>query len=114
MVSHLQKLMKLGFMSAMELEASQVLEDPAFPAPVEGYMVSFMAFYEQGFGLPPHGFLCSLLRYYGLELHHLTPWGVLHITAFVTLCEAYLGSTLILIYGSTSFRYGVHMILKQS
>jgi hypothetical protein len=30
---------------------------------------------------------------YGLELHHLTPsgGGVLHIAAFVTLCEAYLG-----------------------
>jgi hypothetical protein len=42
--------------------------------------------------VPPHQFLHLLLRwYYGLELHHLTPLGVLHITAFVTLCEAYLG-----------------------
>jgi hypothetical protein len=40
--------------------------------------------------MPPHQFLRSLLRYYGLELHHLTPSGVLHITAFMTLCEAYL------------------------
>jgi hypothetical protein len=52
--------------------------------------VSFMAFYERGFGVPPHQFLHSLLRYYGLELHHVTPSGVLHIAAFVTLCEAYL------------------------
>jgi hypothetical protein len=35
--------------------------------------------------MPPHQFLRSLLRYY------LTPSGVLHIMAFVTLCEAYLG-----------------------
>jgi hypothetical protein len=35
--------------------------------------------------------LHSLLRYYGLKLHRLTPLGVLHIAAFVTLCEAYLG-----------------------
>jgi hypothetical protein len=41
--------------------------------------------------MPSLWFLCSLLRYYDLELHHLTPLGVLHITAFVTLCEAYLG-----------------------
>jgi hypothetical protein len=53
--------------------------------------VSFMAFYERGFGMPLHWFLRSLLRYYGLELHHLTPSGVLHIATFVTLCEAYLG-----------------------
>jgi hypothetical protein len=32
-----------------------------------------------------------LLQYYGLELHNLTPSGVLHIAAFVSLCEAYLG-----------------------
>jgi hypothetical protein len=32
-------------MAAAELEAC-VPEDPAFPAPEEGYMVSFVAFYE--------------------------------------------------------------------
>jgi hypothetical protein len=53
--------------------------------------VSFTMFYEWGFSMPPHRFLRSLLRYYGLELHHLTPSGVLHITAFVTLCEDDLG-----------------------
>jgi hypothetical protein len=53
--------------------------------------VPFVPFYERGFSTPPHRFLRSLLRYYGLELHHLTPSGVLHIEAFVTLCEAYLG-----------------------
>jgi hypothetical protein len=91
MLSHLQKLMMHGFMSAVELVACRVLEDLAFPVPTKGYMVSFMAFYERGFGMPPHQFLRSLLRYYGLELHHLTPSRVQHIVAFVTLCEAYLG-----------------------
>jgi hypothetical protein len=28
---------------------------------------------------------------YGLELHHLTPSGILHVAAFMTLCEAYMG-----------------------
>jgi hypothetical protein len=60
-------------MAVTELEACHVLEDPAFPAPLEGYVVSFVAFYEQGFGMPPHRFLCLLPLYYGLELHHLTP-----------------------------------------
>jgi hypothetical protein len=54
-------------------------------------MVSFTAFYEWGFGMLPHQFLLSLLWCYGLELNHLTPSGVLHIVAFITLCEAYLG-----------------------
>jgi hypothetical protein len=36
-------------------------EDAASPAPVEGYMVSFMTFYEWEFSMPPHRFLLSLL-----------------------------------------------------
>jgi hypothetical protein len=90
-LGHPQKLVKQGFMTAVELGACCVLEDPTFPAPAEGYVVSFMAYYERGFGTPAHQFLCLLLLYYGLELHHLTPSGVLHIAAFMTLCEAYLG-----------------------
>jgi hypothetical protein len=66
-------------------------EDPVFPAPTEGYMVSFMAFCERGFGMPSHWFLCLLLLHYKLELHHQTPSGVLHIVSFVTLREAYQG-----------------------
>jgi hypothetical protein len=49
------------------------------------------AFYKRGFGVPSHQFLRSLLLFYGLELNHLTPSGILHIAAFVTLCEAYMG-----------------------
>jgi hypothetical protein len=85
---HLQKLVKRGFMMAAELTAYCVPEDPMLPALAEGYVVSFMAFYEQGFGTPPQRFHRSLLRHYGLELHDLTPRGVLHIAAFVTQCEA--------------------------
>jgi hypothetical protein len=78
-------------MAAAELEACLVPKDPAFPAPADGYVVSFVAFYEQGFSTTPHRFLHLLLWYYDLELHHLTTLGVLHIAVFVTLCEAYLG-----------------------
>jgi hypothetical protein len=63
-LSHLQKLLKLGFMSAMELEACRVSEDTAFPMHAEGYILSFTTFYERAFNVPPHGFLYSLLCYY--------------------------------------------------
>jgi hypothetical protein len=78
-------------MMAVKLVAYHVLEDPAFPALVEGYMVSFVAFYEWRFGTPSHRFLHSLVQYYGLELHNLTPFGILHIVCFMTSWEAYLG-----------------------
>jgi hypothetical protein len=66
MLGHLQKLDKQGFMTAVELAACHVPVDPALPAPVGGYVVSFVVFYERVFGMPPHRFLLSLLRYYGL------------------------------------------------
>jgi hypothetical protein len=54
MLSHQQKLMKHGFLSAAELETYRLSEDPALTTPADGYMVSFMAFYERGFRAPPH------------------------------------------------------------
>jgi hypothetical protein len=69
----------------------RVAEDPVFLVPAKGYVVSFMAFYERGFSTLSHRFLCSLLQHYGLELHNMSPSGVLHIATFMTLFEAYLG-----------------------
>ena len=40
---------------------------------------------------PSQRFLRGLLHYYGLELQHLNPNGIQHISAFVVLCEGYLG-----------------------
>jgi hypothetical protein len=54
MPDHLQILLSHGFMEVAELEACRVQEDHAFPAPTEGYMVSFVVFYERGFGMPLH------------------------------------------------------------
>jgi hypothetical protein len=90
-LSYLQKLIKHGFLSVAKLETCQLSEDPPLPASADGYVVSFMALYERVFRAPPHQFLRLLMRYYGIKLYHLTPSGVLHITVFVTLCEAYLG-----------------------
>jgi hypothetical protein len=41
--------------------------------------------------LPAHQFLHNLLSYYQIELNQLSPGGILHITAFIALCEALLG-----------------------
>jgi hypothetical protein len=74
-----------------ELATCRVPANPASPALMVGYVAVCSAFYKRGFGALPHGFLRSLLQLYGLELHHLTPLGIRHIAAFVTLCEAYMG-----------------------
>jgi hypothetical protein len=38
-----------------------------------------------------HQFLRSRLQSYCLDLHHLPPSGILHMAAFMALCEAYIG-----------------------
>jgi hypothetical protein len=78
-------------MTAAELATCRVSEDPAYLILAGEYVMACMAFYERGFGMPSYQFLCSLLQFYGLELHQLTPSGILHMAVFVTLCEAYMG-----------------------
>jgi hypothetical protein len=63
----------------------------AVPKPRTGETVVFADFFERGFSVPTHPFFRRLLGYYGLQLHHLNPNGILHISVFITLCEAYLG-----------------------
>jgi hypothetical protein len=78
-------------MIAVELATYRVSEDLTFPTPAGGYIVACTALYERGFSVPSHQFLRSLLQFYGLELYHLTPSGILHMAAFMTLCEVYMG-----------------------
>jgi hypothetical protein len=87
---HLQNLISKGYMIAVEFATCLVPVDHVSPAPTKGYIMVCVGFYEQGFGVLLHRFLHSLLWSYGLELHHLTPLGILHMAAFVTLCEAYI------------------------
>jgi hypothetical protein len=58
---HLQNLVSQGYMTATELVTCRVPKDPASIGPVGGYDVAYTAFYDRGFGVPPHRFLYSLL-----------------------------------------------------
>ena len=56
-----------------------------------GEIVSFVPYFERGLGFPCLFFFSGLLRYYRIQLHHLTPNSFVHISIFVHLCEAFLG-----------------------
>ena len=45
----------------------------------------------RGFGLPASGFPRSFLEFYNLQPHHLTPNAVMLLSAFLSLCEGFLG-----------------------
>jgi hypothetical protein len=78
-------------MTAVKLMTCLVPEDPVSPFLAGGYIMACAAFYEQGFGVQSQRFIHSMLQFYSLELHHLTPTGILHMSAFVSLCEPYMG-----------------------
>jgi hypothetical protein len=61
------------------------------PAPLEGYVVSFVAFHERGLGVPPSHFMRAIPHYYGVELHHLTSNSISQAAIFAAICEGYLG-----------------------
>ena len=84
----------LGTLVADGLVAEGAVRIPGaeqVPAPTADERVCFQAFFLRGFALPIHPFVRGLLYAYQLQLHDLTPNGVLHIACFITLCEGFLG-----------------------
>ncbi|KAK1661141.1 hypothetical protein QYE76_049300 [Lolium multiflorum] len=65
--------------------------EESYPTPPMEYRVSFVDHLIRGLSAPIHPFLRGLLFVYGLQLHHLTPNSILHISIFITLCESFLG-----------------------
>ncbi|KAK1647241.1 hypothetical protein QYE76_065046 [Lolium multiflorum] len=66
-------------------------KEESYPCPPMEYRVSFVDHLIRGLSPPIHDFLRGLLFMYGLQLHHLTPNSILHISIFITLCESFLG-----------------------
>jgi hypothetical protein len=60
-------------------------------APLEGYVVSFVAFHERGLGVPPSQFMWAIPHYYGVEIHHLAPNSISQATIFTAVYEGYFG-----------------------
>lgn len=56
------------------------------PTPRVGEHVIHQEYFEMGLGFPLHNFVRWLLHFYGCQLHHNPPNGVLHITNFKTFC----------------------------
>ncbi|KAK1696404.1 hypothetical protein QYE76_013101 [Lolium multiflorum] len=65
--------------------------EESYPTPPIEYRFSFVDHLIRGLSAPIHDFLPGLLFVYGLQLHHLTPNSILHISIFITLCECFLG-----------------------
>ncbi|KAM0862508.1 hypothetical protein ACQ4PT_045217 [Festuca glaucescens] len=82
-------LKKLGLNK--KKDALRFPSEESYPTPPIEYRVSFVDHLIRGLSAPIHDFLRGLLFVYGLQLHHLTPNSILHISIFITLCECFLG-----------------------
>jgi hypothetical protein len=61
------------------------------PAPGPGKTVVFYAHFPWGFALPVSSFLRLFLDHFRLQPHHIGANTMMILSAFATLCEAYLG-----------------------
>jgi hypothetical protein len=63
----------------------------AAPSPPSGYVLSFVFFHEQGFGVPASRFMRAILHFYEVELHNLNPNSIAQAALFAAVCEGFLG-----------------------
>ena len=90
--AHMEGLVKRGLLRGRTDAAEWLVPDHEdAPASPDGYVVSFALFHERGHVVPPHPFFRGLLHHYQIKLQHLNPNGIQHISAFITMCEGYLG-----------------------
>ena len=61
------------------------------PTSAVGEVVVFNEHFYRGFGLPASAFFAEWLRFFGLQPHHLAPNAFLQLSAFVILCEGFVG-----------------------
>ncbi|KAE8818991.1 hypothetical protein D1007_03196 [Hordeum vulgare] len=61
------------------------------PTPALGEVVVFTEHFYWGFGLPANAFFSEWLRVFGLQPHHVAPNAILQLSAFVILCEGFVG-----------------------
>ena len=88
---NLDFLTKMGTLPALETGEVRLPGDEEAPEPRDNERVLLVDFVLRGISLPIHEFLRGLLFVYGVQLHHLTPNGILHVACFITLCECFLG-----------------------
>src|SRR6185437_7317044 len=63
----------------------------SFPHEGGNESVVFLPHVLRGLGFPISDFFHGLLLHWGVQVHHLTPNSILHISICVHLCESFLG-----------------------
>jgi hypothetical protein len=89
--SDLLHLVDVGVLPTKELCSWRICRGVTVPIEDTHKSVIYVPFLIRGLALPVSPFFRGLLDFYNLNLTHLNPNSILHISIFVHLCEAYLG-----------------------
>jgi hypothetical protein len=86
-----QELENMGLLQAKGVIQWRAGEGEDYP--MEGTLetIMFRDFVDRGLALPVLEFFYRLLQFWGIQLHHLTPQSILHLSIFSHFCEAFLG-----------------------
>jgi hypothetical protein len=60
-------------------------------APNSTKIVMLKSHVERGLSMPPSPFFTNLLKFYGLQLHHIAPNSLVSVAGYAALCEGFLG-----------------------
>jgi hypothetical protein len=61
------------------------------PAPNSTEILMLRSHVERGLSMAPSHFFRNLLKFYGLQLHHIAPNSLVSIAGYAALCEGILG-----------------------
>ena len=89
--SLVQELENMGLLQEQGVSQWRAGEGEDYP--MEGTLetVMFRDFVERGLAIPVSEFFYRLLQFWGIQLHHLTPQSILHLSIFTHFCEAIFG-----------------------
>ena len=86
-----QKLENMGLFQSQAVIQWRAGEGEDYPFEGTLETIVFRDFVERGFAVPVSKFVHALLHFWGIQLHHLTPQSILHLSIFTHFCEAFLG-----------------------
>src|SRR5438034_5250840 len=89
----LQKMVADLVLPEKSLIGWRATDGESFPTTNTDEVVVFEPFFYRGFSLLTSFFFRGLLFWYGIELVNLNPNSILHISAFIHLCEVFSVST---------------------
>ena len=83
------KLQAARYLTA-EIHHRLPAQGQVIPTPRSGETVVFISHFLRGLGFALHPFVRGLMFYYRLDFYDLPPDSILHVSAFIIICEAFL------------------------